>query len=146
MGRTYPDRPIVGVGVAIKRGSRVLLIKRGVEPGLGLWSIPGGVVKLGEQVEEAGKREVREETGLEIEIDGLLDVLDNVIYDERGKIRYHYVLVDFLAHPTGGRLKVASDAQDAQWIDIDKVDQYPLTKTFRRLLQKLRRFYSAENE
>jgi ADP-ribose pyrophosphatase len=137
MRRKYPKRPLVGVGVLIKKDDEVLLVKRGSEPARGLWSIPGGLVELGEGVLEAGKREVEEETGLKIEVDALLDVIDNIIRDEKGGVRYHYVLIDFLGHPVGGELKVASDIMDARWVKIGQVNQYQITKTLEKLLRKL---------
>lgn len=136
MRRKYPSFPLVG-GVLVKRGDSFLLVRRGKAPGKGLWSVPGGLVELGERVREAGKREVVEETGLEVEIEELLDVIDNIVYDGKGRICYHYVLIDFLGHTVGGALKIASDITDARWAKIDEISRYPLTKTLERLLEKL---------
>ena len=88
MSKKFPNRPFVGVGVLIKAGDYILLVKRSNEPNKGLWSIPGGMVELGEEVREATKREAKEETGLDIKVDSLLDVVDNIILDENGKIHY----------------------------------------------------------
>lgn len=138
--REYPDKPMVGVGALIRKDGRILLVKRRFEPGKGLWSIPGGLVELGEPVEEAVKREVKEETGIEIELDGLLDVIDNIIRDEDGKIRFHYILIDYLAHPTGGALNHSSrEVIDLRWVKIDELHRYETTKTLRRLLKKLKK-------
>ncbi|MBS7645362.1 MAG: NUDIX hydrolase [Candidatus Bathyarchaeia archaeon] len=137
-GREYPARPMVGVGALIMEDNRILLVKRRFEPGRGLWSIPGGLVELGEPVEEAVKREVREETGIEVELDGLLDVVDNIIFDEDGRVRFHYVLIDYLAHPVGGALSRSSrEVVDLRWIEVNRVSRYRVTKTLKRLIDKI---------
>src|SRR3989304_272920 len=93
--REYPNSPIIGVGAIIFNGDQVLLAKRGQEPGKGLWTLPGGVVELGECLEEAVKREILEELSVEIRICGLVRLLDRIVRDEAGKIRYHYVIADY---------------------------------------------------
>ena len=98
VAREYPSRPIVGVGVLVKRGDKVLLVRRRFDPGRGKWSIPGGLVELGETVRGAALREVYEETGLNVKLDRLLGVVDYIERDKRGRVRFHYVLVDFLAY------------------------------------------------
>jgi 8-oxo-dGTP diphosphatase len=115
MGREYPDRPIVGVGAVIVDGGRVLLVRRGNEPLKGEWSIPGGAVDLGETLRAACAREVREETGLEVDVGPTLEVFDRIRADADGRTRYHYVLIDFVCRPVGGSLACASDAIDARW-------------------------------
>jgi mutator protein MutT len=125
--RTYPSRPIVGVGAVVLDGERVLLVRRGREPLKGLWSIPGGAVEVGETREEALSREVREETGLEIEIGPLVAVLDRIRRDEAGKVEYHYVLVDYVCRPVGGALAAATDVDRAEWVAIDDLDRYEMT-------------------
>ena len=101
MRREYPTQPIVGVGALIVQDGRLVLVKRGVEPDKGRWSIPGGAVELGEEVRDAAVREAKEECGLDIEIvvDRPMDEVDNISTDEEGKFRYHYVLLQFLARP-----------------------------------------------
>lgn len=136
MRREYPSHPLVGVGVLVKREDQFLLVKRGREPAKGLWSVPGGLVELGEGVREAGKREVEEETGLKVRIGKILDVVDKIVYDRKGKIRYHYVLIDFLGYPISGTLKIASDIIDAQWVRANELSHFPLTKTLKRVLKK----------
>src|SRR5438876_2625692 len=94
--RDYPDRPLVGAGAVIVRGDQVVLVRRGRPPLAGEWSIPGGVVKLGETLRQAAEREAREETGLEIEAGEVLEVFESITPDAAGKTCYHYVIVDFL--------------------------------------------------
>jgi len=134
--REYPSGPIVGVGAIILNQGKILLAKRGVEPGKGRWSIPGGAVELGEGLHEALKREVMEECGLDIEVDRLMDVVENLVPDEDGRLRFHYVVVYFLARLRGGTLKPASDVADAQWVPLDQAETYDLTKTFRAFFEK----------
>jgi mutator protein MutT len=105
----------VGVGAIVLDGERVLLVKRGHEPLKGEWSLPGGAVELGETLETALAREVREETGLDVEVGPIVDVLDRLRYDTDGGVKYHYVLIDFLCRPSGGTLACASDADAARW-------------------------------
>jgi 8-oxo-dGTP diphosphatase len=120
MTREYPDNPLVGVGAVVIRDSRVLLILRGTPPLMGEWSLPGGVLECGETLREAAVREAREETGLVVEAADMLGVYERVIRDE-GRVRYHYVLIDFLCHPVGGELKAGSDAADVRWFTRDEL-------------------------
>ena len=100
--RIYPDRPFVGVGAVIVDGDRVVLIKRRFEPLQGQWSLPGGAVEVGETLEGCVVREMREETGLEVEVGPVIEVFDRITRDEDDRVRYHYVLVDYLCWPIGG--------------------------------------------
>lgn len=118
MPREYPDRPIVGVGVVVLHGDAVLLVRRKKPPRPGHWSLPGGAQKLGETVFEAARREVREETGLEIEVTGLVDVVDFLERDERGRMRYHYTLVDIAAESGPGEPTPQGDVDDARWVPL----------------------------
>ncbi len=115
MNREYPDRPLVGVGAIIIERDRVVLVKRGHAPLLGEWSIPGGVLEVGETLREAVVREAKEETGLAVTPDELLGVYDRLIRDDEGRTRYHYVLIDFLCRQVSGGLLAADDAADVQW-------------------------------
>jgi ADP-ribose pyrophosphatase YjhB (NUDIX family) len=136
--REYPSSPLVGVGVVVRMDDKILLVQRKKEPGRGLWSIPGGLVELGEKVEDAAKREVKEETGLDVEIEEVIGVFDNIIRDEEGKIRYHYILIDFIARVVGGSLKLSADELSAaRWVNLEEAAQYPTTQSFRLLLRKL---------
>jgi len=132
--REYPFRPLVGVGAAIIRNSSVLLVRRKEEPAKGLWSIPGGLVGLGETAEEAARREAKEETGIDIQIEKLLDVVDNIVRDDQGKIRFHYVLAIFLARPLTAQVKPNSDVSDARWVRFSELPSYEMTKTAKKLL------------
>jgi 8-oxo-dGTP diphosphatase len=113
--REFPELPLVGVGAIIIEGDRVLLVKRAHPPIQGQWSIPGGVLEVGEMVREAAVREAREETGLVVEPGELLGVYDRILRDPEQRVQYHYVLVDFLCRPVGGELLAASDAAEVQW-------------------------------
>jgi 8-oxo-dGTP diphosphatase len=122
--RVYPERPIVGVGAIVLDGDRVLLVKRAHEPLKGEWSVPGGAVDVGETLEEAIRREVREETCLDIEVGPIVDVLDRIRYDPDGRVKFHYVLVDFVCRPVGGTLQCASDAEEATWAGRGDLGRY----------------------
>src|ERR1700675_2401066 len=121
MGREYPDNPLVGVGAVIVEEKRVLLIRRGTAPLLGEWSLPGGVLECGETLRDAVVREAREETGLVVETSEMLGVYERLIRDDEGRVRYHYVLIDFLCRPVGGDLKAGSDAADVRWFTRDEL-------------------------
>ncbi|HUU13039.1 MAG TPA: NUDIX hydrolase [Terriglobia bacterium] len=125
--REFPDRPIVGVGgVVINRG-RVLLVRRGSEPLRGQWSVPGGMLELGEDLGEAARRELKEETGLEVEPLEVLTVFDRIQRQGR-RVKYHFVIVDFACRLKRGRLKPASDVLDARWVRRQDLPQYNLTE------------------
>jgi ADP-ribose pyrophosphatase YjhB (NUDIX family) len=114
MQREFPSVPLVGVGALIFDDDKVLLIRRAQEPMKGSWSIPGGMLELGESLREGVHREVREETGLLVEPTEIVEVLDR-IYREQGRVRYHYVIIDSLCRVTGGFLHAASDAAEVRW-------------------------------
>jgi len=134
--REYPAQPIAGVGAVIVQNGKILLVKRGVEPAKNLWSIPGGMVELGEKVQDALIREVKEECGLKVEIMKLIDVVDSITVNEEGRVKFHFVILDFLAKVKGGTLKPADDVLDARWIPLEKVENYDLTKSFRSFFRK----------
>lgn len=121
--REYPTAPLVGVGVIVVDGERVLLVRRGRPPGAGRWSLPGGLVELGEPVETAARREIAEECGLEVELHGLVDFADRIVKDDGGRVRYHYVLLDFLATPAAtpgaAEVRAGSDADAVRWVTLD---------------------------
>jgi ADP-ribose pyrophosphatase YjhB (NUDIX family) len=113
--REYPETPLVGVGAIVIAEGRVALVKRGRPPLAGKWSIPGGLLEVGETLRTCAEREVREETGLSVEIGELLGVFDRVVPDEDGHIHYHYVLIDFLCRRLSGELCAGDDADDVCW-------------------------------
>jgi ADP-ribose pyrophosphatase YjhB (NUDIX family) len=124
--REYPDRPIVGVGAVIVDLGRVLLIKRGTAPLKGEWSLPGGMVELGETLRAAAEREAREETGLMVKAGAVIEVLDRIIPGKDGVPQYHYVLIDFLCTVEGGELRAGGDAADVRWTTHSELDKYKL--------------------
>jgi 8-oxo-dGTP diphosphatase len=134
--KLYPDLPIVGVGAVILDHGKLLLEKRGNEPAKGKWSIPGGVVELGESLEDAVIRETKEETCLDVEAPRLIDVVDQVDLDEEGRVKYHFVIVDYFVTVKGGTVKADSDADELQWVAFEEVENYNLTASFRRFFQK----------
>jgi 8-oxo-dGTP diphosphatase len=116
MARDYPEAPVAAVGGVVIEGGAVLLVRRAFPPRQGEWSLPGGRLELGESLTDGVAREVREETGLEVEVGVVVDVFDRVHRDEGGRIRYHFVIVDFLCRPRGGTLAAGDDAADVRWV------------------------------
>lgn len=140
MGRLYPDKPIVGTGAIIVCDGKMLLEKRKNDPGKGRWSVPGGVVELGENVKQTVIREVKEETGLDVAEPEHIDVVDQITRDENGRIKYHFVIIDYLVNLKGGTLNAASDADALQWVSLDDVEKYDLTSTFRAFFERNKDF------
>lgn len=134
--RQYPNKPLVGVGILIQQRDKYLLIKRAAEPDMGLWSIPGGMVELGEKVADAAVREAFEETGLNIKVIGILDVIDKIILDD-DRIKFHFIIVDFIAEYRSGKLKASSDALDTRWVSFEESKNYELSPTLIYLLKKI---------
>ncbi|MGQ9559999.1 MAG: NUDIX hydrolase [Candidatus Oleimicrobiaceae bacterium] len=132
----YPPTPLVGVAVLVEHQGAVLLVRRASAPNAGQWSLPGGRVELGEPVREAARREVIEECGVDVEVLDLIDVCDYIEHDEEGKVRFHYVLVDFRGRYRSGTVCAGSDAGQAAWVPVDELGQYHLTRTTRPLLEK----------
>lgn len=125
------DPPQVGVGVAVVDEGRILLVKRGREPGKGLWAVPGGKVRWGEPIAQAARREVLEETGLEVDVGEVIWVGEH-LSDE-----HHIVLIDFVGTVVGGTLEAADDAEEARWVELSEAEEYPLTLTMYELIAKL---------
>lgn len=127
MKREFPDRPLVGVGGVVIHRDRVLLIRRGREPLKGEWSIPGGLVELGEELAQGVRRELKEETGLDIEPLAILEAFDRITREGR-RVRYHFVIVDFVCRLKGGKLRPASDVLEARWVRREDIPKYHLTE------------------
>ena len=139
--RKYPDRPIVAVGAVILDGDRVLLIQRGQEPLKGEWSLPGGAVEIGETLEAAVAREVREETSLDVVVGPVVEVLDSIRRDPSGRAEYHYVIVDYACLVRGGTPTAAvrgTDAADVRWVPVDELAQYRVAATAIAVIGKAR--------
>jgi 8-oxo-dGTP diphosphatase len=127
MPREYPEHPLVGVGGVVIHRDRVLLIRRGTEPLKGEWSIPGGMLELGEELGAAVQRELKEETGVDVEPLERILVFDRIMRDGE-RVKYHYVIVDYLCSRKGGRLRPASDVVDARWVRREDLPEYHLTE------------------
>lgn len=121
MKRNYPDRPIVGVGAVIIHEGRALIVQRAYEPRRGEWTVPGGVLEVGETLRAGTEREVLEETGLRVTAGDVIDVFESIWPDANGTTEFHYVLVDFMCELVSGELKPATDVADARWITPDEL-------------------------
>ena len=151
MSREYPERPVVGVGGVVIEDGRALLIRRGSEPLLGQWSIPGGTLELGESLEHGVVRELKEETALDVRILEMIEVFDRIYEDQddaggevsllgveskKGRPRYHYVIIDYLCERIDGEAKAGSDVTDVAYATEDEFVKYGLTETATRILRK----------
>ncbi len=135
--REYPTRPICGVGVVVRKGDSVLLIQRGREPRLGEWTVPGGAVELGESLRDAARREIREECGIEIQLGEVVDAFDLMSRDAAGKLKYHYIVIDFAATYVGGNLRAGDDVMDARWVTLSELGKYSLDEKTREEIVKV---------
>jgi len=142
--REYPDSPLVGVGAVVLREGRVLLVRRGVPPNEGLWAIPGGGLKLGETLRAAAEREILEETGIRVRASEIVYLGDLVHRDEEGRVRFHYVVVDFAADDLGGEVRGNDDALDARWVSPEEFGKLAATKTTRALLAQIGFIHPAD--
>lgn len=136
--RRYPDRPVLGVGALIFDGDRILLVERGHEPLKGWWSLPGGGVETGERLEAAIQREVREETGLEVEVVKVATIFERLMPDADGRCEYHYVLIDYECQITGGTLEAGDDSAAVAWFPIDELGGLKLTEGTREVIERYR--------
>jgi ADP-ribose pyrophosphatase YjhB (NUDIX family) len=143
--RLYPDQPVVGVGAVIIKEGKIALIKRGNEPSRGKWTIPGGLVELGESPDQAVVRETKEETGLDVGNPSLMDVVSNVDLDKKGKVKYHYVIIDYLVRAKAGAAEASSDAVELRWVPFDEVEGYDLTASFRLFFRQNRKKMEKAN-
>jgi 8-oxo-dGTP diphosphatase len=140
--RKYPIRPHIGVGILLIRGDHLLLVKRKYDPDAGYWSIPGGHLDLGERVENAAERETYEETGFKVKISKLAGIINKIMYDNNGKVEYHYVLINYFVEQIEGDPnqppKAADDALDARFVPFDDLKKYKLTESLIELLKHLK--------
>ena len=136
MSREYPSVPIAGVAGLILHEKKVLLTIRGKEPSKGMWGIPGGVVEVGETLEDAVKREVLEETGLQVKPIRLITIFDTIRKDCNGDIQFHYILFEYLCEYISGDLIAGDDAPDARWVSVDCFDSIPIMPSTRRFIEK----------
>jgi len=135
-GRWYPQTPIAAVGAVVFKEGKILAIKRGQEPSKGKWSIPGGRIELGETAYEAARREVREECSIDVQIERVLDSANNIIRDENGRIKYHFVIIDMLARYVSGEIKAQSDAEECKWVTPQELTELDLTPMLREMLTR----------
>jgi 8-oxo-dGTP diphosphatase len=135
-GREYPDRPIVGVGAVIMQHGKVVLIRRRYEPLAGQWSLPGGTLELGETLEAGTAREMLEETGLVVEVGPVIEVFDRIMLDDARRVRYHFVLVDYLCWPVSGDLRAGSDVDAAALVGPEDLAAYGLTKKATAVIER----------
>ena len=134
--RSYPERPIVGVGAVILVDGKVVLIKRRFEPLAGQWSLPGGTLEVGESLEAGTAREILEEPGLVVDVGPVIEVFDRILFDADERVRYHFVLIDYLCRPTGGTLRHGSDVDDAVLVDPADLERYRLTPKATAIIQR----------
>jgi 8-oxo-dGTP diphosphatase len=144
-GREYPDRPLVGVGGVVISDRKALLIKRGGPPLEGQWSIPGGMLELGETLKEGVRRELLEETGLDVSVGEVVEVFERIFPGEDGRIRYHFVIHDFLCEVISGSARAASDVTDVVWAAPHELPKYGLTEVATRVLLRAFEMVAARN-
>jgi mutator protein MutT len=135
MAREFPDRPVVGVGGVVVQDGRAVIVRRAHEPRQGEWSLPGGTVELGETLIEAVMREIKEETGLDVEVGEIVEVFDRV-HRLEGRIQYHFVIVDYLCHPIGGTLQAGDDAAEVAWVAADEIERYGVNEFATRVIRR----------
>ncbi len=140
--RRYPIVPLIGVGVMLTRNNSLLLVKRKYNPDAGYWAIPGGHLNLGERVETAAEREAYEETGFLVKVSKLAGIIDKIMYDESGRVEYHYVLINYFVEQIEGDLNQQpipnSDALDAKFVLFDELKNYKLSESLIELLKQLK--------
>jgi 8-oxo-dGTP diphosphatase len=136
MKRAYPDHPIIGVGAVIVDGDRVLLVRRDTAPLKGEWSVPGGMLELGEKLRDGIRREVLEETGLIVEPGEVLDVFDSIFTDNEGRTEYHYVLIDYLCRPISGEAKAGTDVSEVRWVSEAELPAMELRSLTEQVIRK----------
>ena len=136
MKRDYPEQPIIGVGAVIVEGGRALLVRRATEPLKGEWSVPGGMLELGEKLRDGVRREALEETGVGVEVGEVLDVFDSIFTDVQGRTQYHYVLIDYLCRPISGEARAGSDVSDVRWVSVEALPAMSLRESIEQVVRK----------
>jgi len=136
MKRDYPEHPIIGVGAVIVEGGRVLLVRRDTEPLRGEWSVPGGMLELGEKLRDGVRREALEETGVRVEPGEVLDVFDSIFTDGLGKTQYHYVLIDYLCRVISGDAQAGGDVSDVRWVSLEALPAMGLRESVEQVVRK----------
>jgi 8-oxo-dGTP diphosphatase len=134
--RKYPIQPVPSVHTAVFRNNQVLVVKRANEPSKGRWSLPGGVVELGEKLWDAARRELLEESEVECNIEGLVDIVDNIIPDSEGRIQYHYLVIYLFGSYIGGIPTPGSDASDVAWITYEEFPDLDMNPGVKQVLPK----------
>lgn len=134
--RRYPERPIVGIGAIVIDGDSVLLVERGREPLKGYWSIPGGVLEIGESLKDGLRREVLEETGLLVDVLEVVEVFERILRDASGAPEYHYVLIDYLCVATGGEMRPGDDVIGVRWAPRAELGDYKITEGTLPVIEK----------
>jgi 8-oxo-dGTP diphosphatase len=134
--RRYPDRPFLGIGALIFDGDSILLAERGHEPLKGWWSLPGGILETGEKLIDGIRREVREETGLEVEPEAIFEIFERIMPDAEGRTEYHYVLVDYTCRVVGGTLEAGSDVSHAVWVREEDLVAFQITEGTLAVVQR----------
>jgi 8-oxo-dGTP diphosphatase len=134
--RRFPEHPLLGVGALIFEGGRILMAQRGKPPLMGQWSLPGGLVETGESLESAVRREVLEETGLEVKPLGVLEIFERIMRNAEGAPEYHYVLLDYICRVTGGALCAGDDACGVQWVDRHALKDLHITEGTLGVIEK----------
>lgn len=144
--RRYPPCPLVGVGVAVfNQAGQVLLVKRGRPPRQGQWGLPGGLIDLGERLEDAARREVREECGIEVAIGELVAAFEPIELDDQGRVEYHYVVLDYWAHHLGGEPVAHDDAAAVRWVDLEGLAQLPVNETTQEVIRRAHAAWQRRN-
>jgi ADP-ribose pyrophosphatase len=139
MPREYPTHPIPAVGILVVHNQRVLLVQRGREPAYGRWTIPGGVIEVGETLHDAARREMREECGVVVEPSRVLQVYEPIVRDDDGRVRFHYVIIDVLARYVSGEVQHADDALDARWVRVDELEALNVMSEAAQLIREVLR-------
>ncbi len=136
MRREYPKRPLLGVGAVVFRGDKVLLVCRAQEPCKGEWTFPGGLVELGETLREAVERETFEETGIRVRAGQVLEVVDSLVKGSKGRLRFHYSIVDVICRYVSGSPRPGDDVSEVAWVPIKKALRMPLAGVTAKVLRK----------